>query len=79
MALESALDRDRRQAELLDRLLSEKVVGRHGVFLETGEGEFMRDGLEEMSGYAVDAAGQHYWGQIGEYRRARERVGLRNT
>jgi hypothetical protein len=56
MATETAIERDARQAATLDRLLSEKNPGRYAVFFEVGRGRFMRDDLEEMTGYVVDDA-----------------------
>jgi hypothetical protein len=65
MATGPALDQDARQTAVLDGLLSERVPGRFAVFFETGEGDFMPDGVEEMTGYVMDATGAVFWFELG--------------
>jgi hypothetical protein len=61
MISESATERDARQRTTLERLLSEKNLGRHATFFETGEGVYLPDGLEKMTGYVIDAQGDAHW------------------
>jgi hypothetical protein len=61
MATESALTRDARQRMTLDRLFAEAGLGQCATFFETGEGRFLPDGLEAMTGYVINATGQAYW------------------
>jgi hypothetical protein len=39
--------------ELLDRLIAERGIERHGLYLRTSENRFGPDGFEEMSGFVV--------------------------
>jgi hypothetical protein len=39
--------------ELLDRLIAERGIKRHGLYLLTSENRFSPDGFEEMSGFVV--------------------------
>jgi hypothetical protein len=48
---------DTDHAELLEALFAEQGIGRHGLFMTTGEGRVTPDGYEEMSGYVVSESG----------------------
>ena len=39
--------------ELLARLIADRGIERHGLYLLTGENRFTPDGFEEMSGFVV--------------------------
>jgi hypothetical protein len=39
--------------ELLDRLIAERGIERHGLYLLTSENRLTPDGFEEMSGFVV--------------------------
>lgn len=56
MAITADIRSDAEHMEILERLIAERGIGRHGLFLLTGEGRFTPDGFEETSGYVI---GEH--------------------
>jgi len=44
----------------IERLVRERGLRRFGLFFVTGEGEYLPNGDEEKSGYAIDDQGQTY-------------------
>ncbi len=48
---------DADHAKLLEGLIAEQGIGRHGLFMLTGEGRLTSDGFEETSGYVVTDTG----------------------
>jgi len=44
----------------IERLIRERGLRRFGTFFVTGEGEYLPNGDEETSGYAIDDQGQAY-------------------
>lgn len=54
-------DEEERQAAALERLFTEKGLGRHGTFWEVGEGTFLPDGTEDLSGFVVDERGRIFF------------------
>ena len=61
MAIAHDTRSDADHAGLLERLIAERGVGRHGIFLMSGEGRFTPDGFEETSGYVIDDAGRVFF------------------
>ena len=55
MAIGQDIQSDADHVELLERLITSQGVGRHGIFLLSGEGRFTPDGFEETSGYVIDS------------------------
>ena len=47
-----------REAQVLDRLLATRGIGRYGLFFTSGEGDFFPNGVEETSGFVIDGQGQ---------------------
>ena len=47
-----------REQRLIDRLLAERGIGRHALFLTQREGLALPDGLEAVSGFVLDREGQ---------------------
>jgi hypothetical protein len=45
------------EAQILERLVKDRVLGRHAFFFVTGEGDLMPNGVEEASGQVVDEQG----------------------
>lgn len=54
MAIDRAVDRVARRADLLANLIRERGVRRYGLFSVTTEGKALPDGSEAASGYVVD-------------------------
>jgi|SRR5215216_6542902 hypothetical protein len=48
------------EADILDRLVESRRIGRHAFFFVTGEGEIMPNGVEEASGHVIDERGRVY-------------------
>jgi hypothetical protein len=46
-----------REQRLIDRLLAERGIGRHALFLTQREGLVLPDGLEAVSGFVLDEEG----------------------
>jgi len=49
---------------VLDRLVAEKGLGRHGFFATTDEGERAPDGSGPSSGYVVDECGRTFFFRV---------------
>jgi hypothetical protein len=47
-----------RERRAIDRLLRERGIGRHTLFLTQREGITLPDGLESVSGFVLDACGR---------------------
>lgn len=58
MALRYSTMADPAHAEALGRLVEAKGIGQHAPFFVAGEGRTMPNGLEEASGYVIDARGR---------------------
>jgi len=59
MAVRNAVRRtSSEQRDILERLVRERGLERFAFFLLTGEGIPLPDGLEELSGYVLDARGR---------------------
>lgn len=54
-------DEEERQAAALERLFAARGLGRHGTFWEVGEGTFLPDGTEDLSGFVVDDRGRVFF------------------
>jgi hypothetical protein len=52
--------RPSRERRLIARLLKERGIGRHALFLTQREGIELPNGLEAVSGFALDAGGRVY-------------------
>ena len=102
MTPRQTVDTQDQQLADLERLIEAQGVGRHAMFFHVGEGTYLPDGSEEITGYVLDTEGRAYyfalgwdlrrqtkalvtweqvpiephWANVGEYRRAREVVGL---
>ena len=65
------MSRPSRQRRLIERLLAERGIGRHALFLVQREGLTLPDGLEAVSGFVLDdAGGAHgFWLAWDEHRR----------
>lgn len=61
MAIARQMKSDADHAELLDRLIAEQGIGRHGLFLVSGEGRIAPDGFEETSGFVVGEDGRVFF------------------
>jgi hypothetical protein len=53
-----APDRYERAIEAIHALIAERVIGRHALFHEVGEGKAFPDGTESMSGGVIDEQGR---------------------
>ena len=53
MAITPEIRSDAEHMEHLDRLIAERGITRHGIYLLTSENRFTPDGFEEMSGFVV--------------------------
>jgi hypothetical protein len=54
-------DEYERQMTTLARLVAARGVGRYASFWEVGEGTFLPDGTEDLSGYVVDEHGRVFF------------------
>ena len=61
MAIAHDIRSDTDHVDLLERLIAKQGVGRHGIFLMSGEGRYTPDGFEETSGFVVDAQEQVFF------------------
>lgn len=71
MAIGYGVKSDAEHAELLERLIAEQGIGRHGIFLLSGEGTLTPDGFEETSGYVVTAEDRVFFFWTGWIERAK--------
>src|SRR4249919_771481 len=55
---EYAPDRDERSIAAVEALLDDIGIGRRAIFHDIGEGTFLSDGTESMSGLVVDELGR---------------------
>ena len=61
MAIQQELKSDAEHMALIHALLTERGLGRYGLFAFSGEGTITPDGYEETSGYALSSTGQAYF------------------
>jgi hypothetical protein len=54
-------DEHERQMAALARLLAERGIERYGLFWLCGEGTFLPDGTEDLSGFVVDERGRVFF------------------
>lgn len=61
-----------RERRAIDRLLDERGIGRHALFLTQREGTILPNGLEAVSGFVLDERGRvhGFWLAWDEARRA---------
>ena len=60
MAIHSGSRQVNDEAQILERLVQDRRLGRHAFFFVTGEGEIMPNGVEDASGHVIDERGRVY-------------------